>query len=129
MPSVTQPTMSDTTLLANDAEAFALEPLDTTSVVTGVSGISSERRPKRRRKLLVDEQKGIDSQAMKDQLFRTNDIVTTLDLAPPTRKLMQWKETGAVERLFGLPARSLPNKHLEKVSSVTLVPACRVGGE
>lgn len=35
--SVTQPTMSDTTLLANDEEAFALEPLDTTSVVAGTA--------------------------------------------------------------------------------------------
>lgn len=114
--SVTQqPTMSDTTLLSNDAEAFALEPLDNTSMVTGLSGITTDRKTKRRRKLLVDDQKGIDSQSMKEQLFQTNDIVTTLDLAPPTRKLMQWKESGAVERLFNLPARGMPNKALEKV--------------
>lgn len=64
---------------------------------------------------MVDEQKGIDSQSMKEQLFQTNDIVTTLDLAPPTRKLMQWKESGTVDKLFALPARIVPTKALEKV--------------
>lgn len=74
-----------------------------------------ERRPKRRRKLMVDEQKGIDSQSMKEQLIQTNDIVTTLDLAPPTLKLMLWKESGTVDKLFTLSGRNIPNKALQKV--------------
>jgi len=82
----------------------------------GVSGVTVERRPKRRRKLMVDDQKGIDSQSMKEQLIQTNDIVTTLDLAPPTLKLMSWKESGSVDKLFALPGRVLPNKSLQKVS-------------
>ncbi|XP_067931404.1 double-strand-break repair protein rad21 homolog [Watersipora subatra] len=110
-----QTTASETTLLTNDDEAFALQPLDNTSIVTGVSGVSVERRPKRRRKLMVDEQKGIDSQSMKEQLIQTNDIVTTLDLAPPTLKLMHWKESGTVEKLFGLSGRHIPNKSLQKL--------------
>ena len=35
-----QPTMSDTTLITNEEEAFALEPLDTTSMVTGMYCVS-----------------------------------------------------------------------------------------
>lgn len=45
---------------------------------------------------------------MKNQLSDTSDIVTTLDLAPPTKRLMHWKETGGVEKLFALPARPIP---------------------
>ena len=44
---------------------------------------------------------------MKAQLSITDDIVTTLDLAPPTKRLMHWKETGGVEKLFVLPGRVL----------------------
>lgn len=53
---------------------------------------------------------------MKNQLSDTSDIVTTLDLAPPTKRLMHWKETGGVEKLFALPARLIPARVLFKVS-------------
>lgn len=52
---------------------------------------------------------------MKAQLSDTTDIVTTLDLAPPTKRLMHWKETGGVEKLFALPARPVPARILFKV--------------
>ncbi|KAL8589172.1 hypothetical protein ACOMHN_052510 [Nucella lapillus] len=94
-----------TTLVHNEEEAFALEPLDVTAVPGG-----TERKGKRKRKLIVDEQKGIPSETMKVQLSDTTDIVTTLDLAPPTKKLMQWKETGGVEKLFALPGRPIVSR-------------------
>ena len=72
-------------------------------------------RGKRKRKLIVDEQQGIPSETMKHQLSDTSDIVTTLDLAPPTKKLMHWKETGGVEKLFALTGRSLISKAVKKV--------------
>jgi len=43
-----------------------------------------------KRKLIVDEVKAISGEA---QLSDIIDIVTTLDLAPPTKRLMHWKET------------------------------------
>ena len=43
------------------------------------------------RKLIMDNQKCITNEKM--QLSDTSDIITTLDLAPPTKKLMHWKET------------------------------------
>ena len=55
---------------------------------------------------------------MKLQLSDTGDIVTTLDLAPPTKKLMHWKETGGVEKLFALAGRSIVSKAVKKVSRV-----------
>ena len=62
-------------------------------------------RTKRKRKLIVDEVKAIAGEEMKAQLSDTQDIVTTLDLAPPTKRLMHWKETGGVEKLFALPGK------------------------
>ncbi|XP_005103220.1 double-strand-break repair protein rad21 homolog isoform X1 [Aplysia californica] len=104
-----------TTLVHNEEEAFALEPLDITSVP------GTERKGKRKRKLIVDEQKGIPSETMKLQLSDTSDIVTSLDLAPPTKKLMLWKETGGVEKVFVLPGRSIISKVSAKFFSRNLV--------
>jgi hypothetical protein len=58
----------------------------------------------------VDEVKNISGEEMKAQLSDTSDIVTTLDLAPPTKRLMHWKETGGVEKLFALPGRHIPSR-------------------
>lgn len=73
-------------------------------------------RHKRKRKLIVDEVKNISGEEMKSQLSDTSDIVTTLDLAPPTRRLMHWKETGGVEKLFALPGRPIPARALFRVT-------------
>lgn len=73
-------------------------------------------KTKRKRKLIVDEVKNISGEEMKNQLSDTSDIITTLDLAPPTKRLMHWKETGGVEKLFALPARPIPARALFKVS-------------
>ncbi|XP_048004141.1 double-strand-break repair protein rad21 homolog isoform X2 [Leguminivora glycinivorella] len=99
--------LDNTTLLQNDEESFALAPVDAT-VLKGIT------KTKRKRKLIVDEVKNISGEEMKNQLSNTSDIVTTLDLAPPTRRLMHWKETGGVEKLFTLPARPIPSRVLFK---------------
>ena len=89
-----------TTLLHNEEESFALAPVD-------ASAIRGTVRTKRKRKLIVDEVKAIAGEEMKAQLSDTQDIVATLDLAPPTKGLMYWKETGGVEKLFALPGKPL----------------------
>lgn len=91
----------------NEEESFALAPVDA-SVLKGFT------KTKRKRKLIVDEVKNISGEEMKNQLSDTSDIVTTLDLAPPTKRLMHWKETGGVEKLFALPARPIPARALFK---------------
>ncbi|CAH0582975.1 unnamed protein product [Chrysodeixis includens] len=106
-PAEPAPVADNTTLLNNDEESFALAPVDAT-VLKGIT------KAKRKRKLIVDEVKNISGEEMKNQLSNTSDIVTTLDLAPPTRRLMHWKETGGVEKLFTLPARPIPSRVLFK---------------
>ena len=60
----------------------------------------------------MDEIKAISGEEMKAQLSDTNDIMTTLDLAPPTKRLMHWKETGGVDKLFVLPGRVFNFKNI-----------------
>ena len=106
------------TFLANN-EAGPIAVISLSQILTyWFSFLTSgtERRTKRKRKLIIDEQKGIPSESMKVQLSDTSDIITTLDLAPPTKKLMHWKETGGVEKLFALPGRSLVSKRITQVS-------------
>lgn len=92
---------------AHDEESFALAPIDA-SALKGVT------KTKRKRKLIVDEVKNISGEEMKSQLANTADIITTLDLAPPTKRLMYWKETGGVEKLFALPSRDIRARELSK---------------
>nr|XP_020453012.1 double-strand-break repair protein rad21 homolog [Monopterus albus]XP_020453013.1 double-strand-break repair protein rad21 homolog [Monopterus albus]XP_020453016.1 double-strand-break repair protein rad21 homolog [Monopterus albus] len=111
------PAMADqaeqTTLVHNEEETFALEPIDITV---------KETKAKRKRKLIVDSVKELDSKTIRAQLSDYSDIVTTLDLAPPTKKLMMWKETGGVEKLFSLPAQPLWNARLLKMFTRCLTP-------
>lgn len=84
-----------------------------------------ETKAKRKRKLIVDSVKELDSKTIRAQLSDYSDIVTTLDLAPPTKKLMMWKETGGVEKLFSLPAQPLWNARLLKVTNTWyIICAC-----
>ncbi|KAI4459377.1 scc1 / rad21 family member [Holotrichia oblita] len=97
--------LDQTTLIQNEEESFALAPID-------ASALRGFTKTKRKRKLIVDEIKNISGEEMKNQLSDTSDIITTLDLAPPTKRLMHWKETGGVEKLFALPARPIPARAL-----------------
>uniref|UniRef100_A0A3P8TQB2 RAD21 cohesin complex component b n=1 Tax=Amphiprion percula TaxID=161767 RepID=A0A3P8TQB2_AMPPE len=124
LPAMTDQT-EQTALVHNEEETFALEPIDITV---------KETKAKRKRKLIVDSVKELDSKTIRAQLSDYSDIVTTLDLAPPTKKLMMWKETGGVEKLFSLPAQPLWNSRLLIVRCLTpLVPdelrKRRKGGE
>ncbi|XP_029370351.1 double-strand-break repair protein rad21 homolog A-like [Echeneis naucrates] len=116
-PTEPIPAMADqteqTTLVHNEEETFALEPIDITV---------KETKAKRKRKLIVDSVKELDSKTIRAQLSDYSDIVTTLDLAPPTKKLMMWKETGGVEKLFSLPAQPLWNIRLLKMFTRCLTP-------
>lgn len=86
-----------------------------------------ETKAKRKRKLIVDSVKELDSKTIRAQLSDYSDIVTTLDLAPPTKKLMMWKETGGVEKLFSLPAQPLWNARLLKVTKACHKYLCICG--
>ncbi len=95
----------DSKIMSETQNTMILEPLE---------GQGLERRRKRRKKLgmVIDEVKTLSGEEMKAQLSDTSDIVTTLDLAPPSKKLMNWKKTGGSEKLFALPERIIPSKCL-----------------
>ncbi|WAR17948.1 RAD21-like protein [Mya arenaria] len=99
--------------LFEDTPAVPEIPVATPAPVQKPPGVGERR--KRKRKLIVDEQQGIPSETMKLQLSDTTDIVTTLDLAPPTKKLMHWKETGGFEKLFALPGNAIVSKSILKL--------------
>ena len=103
-----------TTLLHNEEESFALAPVE-------ASAMKGPYRTKRKRKLIVDEVKAISGEEMKGQLSDTGDIVTPLDLAPPTKRLMHWKETGGVEKLFALPGRLLQSRFIADDYTANLI--------
>ena len=92
-----------TILLQNEDEEFALAPVNP-YVLDG-----TKRKPKRRQ-IIVDQIKGITREEMKGQLKDTTSIKTLVDLAPPTKWLMQIKEIGAVAYLFALPGRSINSR-------------------
>ncbi|XP_022526351.2 double-strand-break repair protein rad21-like protein 1 isoform X1 [Astyanax mexicanus] len=93
IPLTETPTMNETTLLDNTNEGFALEPVAATPT-------SERKRGSRKRKLVVDQSKELSNEAIRAQLANTSDILTSLDIAPPTRQLMDWKEKGGVDYLF-----------------------------
>lgn len=82
---------------AAEETAFALEPLNVLDV--------RDVRIRRKRKLIIDHLIELDGQTMREQLKNVEDIVTTLDMAPPTKRLMLWKEMGGVDKLFTLPCQ------------------------
>lgn len=67
----------ETTLFSRDTEAFALEPVEVT--------VGKEKRKRRKRKLVVDEEKIISNVQMKEQINSYDDIVKAAVVAPPTR--------------------------------------------
>ncbi|XP_074013556.1 double-strand-break repair protein rad21-like protein 1 [Numenius arquata] len=85
--------MNETILLSKEEEGFVLEPVDDTAV-------TQRKKNKRKRKLLVDVNKELGCNSIYNQLNNCTDILTTLDLAPPTKKTMTWKKSGGVDKLL-----------------------------
>jgi hypothetical protein len=109
------PGVDDTTLLSNVSDEFVLPPISTAQTPAARQAV------KRKRKLVIDETKEIDSASMKTQLSDTTDIVGVLELAPPTRRLMHLKETGGIEKLFSFSATSIFSKTLQQLFTRNMV--------
>ena len=88
---------NETTIVQNDAEAFVLEPVEV---------VHKEKRSRRKRKLIVDEEKILATDMIKAQLSDTSDILKPATLAPPSRKRMQLQVTSSVDKLLSIPAHS-----------------------
>ncbi|XP_068453871.1 double-strand-break repair protein rad21-like protein 1 [Clinocottus analis] len=102
------PTLNKTTLLSNDEEAFALEPVT-------ITPNSKKKRGKRKRKLVVDQTKELTNESIKGQILDDSDLLLSLDLAPPTLQLMQWKECGGADKLFAQPCSTLAALQIKKL--------------
>jgi len=77
--------------------------------------LGTGRKMKKKRRLIIDEQKLIPSDTMRAQLRRAADLVIPLELAPPTKRLMEWKDIGGVEKLLVLPGRHVGPTRLRQV--------------
>ena len=83
------------------------------------------RKLKKKRKLIIDEQKLIPSDTMRAQLRRAADLLVPLELAPPTKRLMEWKDVGGVDKLLTMPGMQIRPTRLRQVT----VPMERFVGE
>ncbi|XP_005499605.2 double-strand-break repair protein rad21-like protein 1 [Columba livia] len=100
--------MNETVLFLKENEEFVLEPIDDTAV-------TQRKKNKRKRKLLVDVDKELSCSTIYKQLNNCTDILTTLDLAPPTKKTMMWKKSGGVENLLSHAAQPVVHAELQKL--------------
>ncbi|XP_036433940.1 double-strand-break repair protein rad21-like protein 1 [Colossoma macropomum] len=112
------PTINETTLLDNIDEGFALEPV----VITPTS---ERKRGSRKRKLVVDQSKELSNEAIRAQLADCSDLMTSLDIAPPTRQLMDWKENGGVDYLFSHFCVPVIHTDLQKLFHRDMFPGRR----
>ncbi|XP_068930076.1 double-strand-break repair protein rad21-like protein 1 [Petaurus breviceps papuanus] len=98
--------MNGTMSMTNEEEEFILDPIDPRDIARG-------RKNKHKKKLLIDPVKEISSNTMDKQLSNFMDTLTVLELAPPTRRLMMWKETGGVDTLLSGATQFLINPQLK----------------
>uniref|UniRef100_A0A3Q0RX87 RAD21 cohesin complex component like 1 n=1 Tax=Amphilophus citrinellus TaxID=61819 RepID=A0A3Q0RX87_AMPCI len=105
---VETPTANQTTLLVNDGEAFALEPVP-------ITPNSTRKKGKRKRKLVVDQIKELSNEYIREQLSDFSDLVDSLEMAPPTVQLMQWKESGGAKKLFAQPCSTVLSPQIKEV--------------
>ncbi|NXD41109.1 RD21L protein, partial [Copsychus sechellarum] len=97
-------TMSETILLFQE-EGFVLEPI-------GDTAVTQRKKKQRKRKLLVDAEKELSRQTIYKQLTNCTDLLATLDLAPPTKKTVMWKESGGVDKLLFHPTHPVVHAQL-----------------
>ncbi|NXI40510.1 RD21L protein, partial [Galbula dea] len=111
-PVLAEPPVTNLSHLTREAvhllgeEGFVLEPVDDTAV-------TQRKESKRKRKLLVDVVKELSCHTIYNQLNNCTDILTTLDLAPPTKKTMLWKKSGGVDTLLSQPAQPVFHTKLQ----------------
>ena len=88
-------------------DSMVLDP-----VIQDAQGLMPRRKRRRRLGIIVDEVKTLSGEEIKAQLSDTKDIVTALDLAPPSKQLMEVKRSANVEKLFMQPECRILSKAL-----------------
>ncbi|XP_065775786.1 double-strand-break repair protein rad21-like protein 1 isoform X2 [Muntiacus reevesi] len=95
----------DETTVSKEEEEFTLDPIDTSDI--------AEKRKGKNRKLLIDPVKEISSKIMHRQLTSFTDTLMVLELAPPTQRLMMWKQKGGADTLLSTAAQDLTHAKLK----------------
>ncbi|KFM73315.1 Double-strand-break repair protein rad21-like protein, partial [Stegodyphus mimosarum] len=85
-----------------------LEPLEVT-----ISKIQADQKRKSKRKLIVDQVKTLPHEQFLQQLYDTSDIITTLNLGPPSKKFMKLKAIGSANQLLCLPGQDIGNSKIK----------------
>lgn len=88
-------------------DSMVLDP-----VIQDAQGLMPRRKRRRRLGIIVDEVKTLSGEEIKAQLSDTKDIVTALDLAPPSKQLMEVKRSANVDKLFAQPECHILSKFL-----------------
>lgn len=83
-------------MIPEEERGFVLEPLE-------ISTATKDRRPKRKRKLVVDSDKELTAEDIKSQLGNYSDTVQQKCFPPPTKKALVWKDMANCEQLFLRP--------------------------
>lgn len=86
----------------------------------------AEKRKGKKRKLLIDPIKEISSKIMHRQLTSFTDTLMVLELAPPTQRLMMWKQRGGADTLLSTAAQDLTHAELKMVIVSILLHGCNV---
>ncbi|XP_010796019.1 double-strand-break repair protein rad21-like protein 1, partial [Notothenia coriiceps] len=107
------PTQDETTLLANEECGFALDPVP-------VTPNSEKRRGKRQRRLVVDQSKELSNEAIREQISNCSDLIASLDMAPPTVQLMEWKESGRADKLLAQLCSTVAAPQIKKLFAKTI---------
>ena len=81
-----------------DESGFVLEPVDIT-----LAADTTTKTKKRKRRLVVDEDKEFDSKSIRAQLEDFSDTLQPKLFPPPTKKAMLWKDMTTCEQLFMRP--------------------------
>ena len=88
-------------------DSMVLDP-----VIQDAQGLMPRRKRRRRLGIIVDEVKTLSGEEIKAQLSDTKDIVTSLDLAPPSKQLMEVRRSANVDKLFAQPECQILSKVL-----------------
>uniref|UniRef100_A0A914M1C0 Uncharacterized protein n=1 Tax=Meloidogyne incognita TaxID=6306 RepID=A0A914M1C0_MELIC len=83
----------------NNELSFQLEPIEQ-------QPHHERMRHKRKRKLIIDEQKSLTGEEMKANMADYSDTLAPLDLAPPTKQLMRLRENCQLEKILMMPANA-----------------------
>lgn len=66
--------------------------------------------------MIVDQMTILTDKAMRMQLCDDSDLVVSLIMAPPTRQLMYWKESGTAVNLLMQPCSGVIGAEIKEVN-------------